>query len=237
MLHLSADSTGIPTWSPGYSTVTRNLLINSYGAGHGIDHDDGSNFWNDVGNVVAFSHACKGNYGSNRNCSANFVVAPGLRTMFGNDVNSAGSGPCAEQSNNGHGSTFANKYFEYNTCVYCGGNVAKAYAFASCSTSKGPSDLDETVWKTAGNTFMVPTGTSVVVPCGGKDIPLAEWQGKYGQDLGATVVELPTTDVLISNAKTVLRVARARAKDSHKEDRGDPAVGGEKAPANITLHS
>jgi hypothetical protein len=42
MLHHSDDATGPPTWSPGYSTVSRNLIINSYGAGHGIDHDDGA---------------------------------------------------------------------------------------------------------------------------------------------------------------------------------------------------
>ena len=33
------------SWSPGFSRVSRNLVQNSYGAGHGIDHDDGSNFW------------------------------------------------------------------------------------------------------------------------------------------------------------------------------------------------
>ncbi len=42
MRHLSADTHGAPSWSPGWSTVTRNLLVNSYGAGHGIDHDDGA---------------------------------------------------------------------------------------------------------------------------------------------------------------------------------------------------
>ena len=60
MLHNTSDGTGPPTWTPGLSTVSRNVLINSYGAGHGIDHDDGSMSWNDVENVVAFSHACKG---------------------------------------------------------------------------------------------------------------------------------------------------------------------------------
>ena len=79
MLHNSSDATGEPSWTPGTSTVSRNLLINSYGAGHGIDHDDGSMSWNDVENVVAFSHACKGNFGSNRNCSARAtLIAPSL---------------------------------------------------------------------------------------------------------------------------------------------------------------
>jgi hypothetical protein len=59
--HKSQDSTGVDSWSPGTSTISGNLLMNSYGAGHGIDHDDGSMNYEDVGNVVAFSHACKGN--------------------------------------------------------------------------------------------------------------------------------------------------------------------------------
>ena len=77
VLHKSQDSTGEDSWSPGTSTIEGNLLMNSYGAGHGIDHDDGSMNYEDVGNVVAFSHACKGNFGSSRNCSANLVMAPG----------------------------------------------------------------------------------------------------------------------------------------------------------------
>ena len=75
---------------------------------HGIDHDDGSMSWNDVENVVAFSHACKGNFGSNRNCSANLVLAPGLKDVF--KTTATAGAPCGEETNNGHGSTFANKY-------------------------------------------------------------------------------------------------------------------------------
>lgn len=123
------------------------------------------------------------------------------------DVGSTGGGgPCAEQSNNGHGSTFANKYFEFNTCVYAEGDTVKAYEFASCTTSKGPSVLENAVWKTAGNRFLVSKGTKVVVPCGGKDVPLAQWQSTYAQDIGAVVEELPPISVLMADAKAVLKV-------------------------------
>lgn len=44
------------------------------------------------------------------------MLAPGLRDVFG-DTAGAGA-PCSEETNNGHGSTFANKYFEHNTCAY-----------------------------------------------------------------------------------------------------------------------
>jgi hypothetical protein len=64
-------------------------------------------YWNDVHNVIAYSHACKGNFGSNRNCSFNLIIAPELKDAYG--TTKSASAPCAEQENNGRGSTFANK--------------------------------------------------------------------------------------------------------------------------------
>ena len=157
--------------------------------------------YEDVGNVVAFSHACKGNFGSSRNCSANLVMAPGLSSIFG-DREGRGA-PCAEQTNNGHGSTFANKYFQFNTCVQpiASGAKAPAYEFASCQASNGNA---KGVWGTKGNVYLIPKGSRMVVPCGGKSIPLAEWQSKFGQDKGATVGEIPPTKELMNQARAVL---------------------------------
>ena len=206
ILHLSGDDSGVPTWDPGESAVSRNLLINAYGAGHGIDHDDGSMHWQDVSNVVAFSHACKGNFGSSRNCSANLVMAPGLKSSFGSTRDSGA--PCAEQTNNGHGSSFGDKRFEGNTCVQAGGGAVPAYEFKSCDTGKaeaGP-ELGGTVWQTARNRFLVPKGTAVYVPCGKQKVPLEDWQRKYGQDAGATVEPLPPLVELVAQARALLGV-------------------------------
>jgi hypothetical protein len=40
VLHRSNDASGEGVWTPGLSTISGNFLLNSYGAGHGIDHDD-----------------------------------------------------------------------------------------------------------------------------------------------------------------------------------------------------
>lgn len=202
MLHNASDSSGDGVWAPGLSTFARNLLLNSYGAGHGIDHDDGSEMWADVNNVVGFSHACKGNFGSNRNCSGNMVFAPGLKSMFSTET--SGGGPCAEQTNNGHGSTFANKYFEGNTCIQplVPGEAAPAYLFESCDTHR----LNETVWGTRGNQYWVPNGTSVYVPCGHDKLSLADWKGKFGQDLGASMRPIPPTSEVFETARSLLNL-------------------------------
>jgi len=178
----------------------------------GLDHDDGSMEWNDVGNVIGFSHACKGNFGSNRNCSGNLIVAPGLQTMFGSHGDGRGA-PCGEETNNGHGSTFANKYFQYNTCVQpvVANASVPAYLFASCdATANGP-ELGDTVWGTRGNQFLVPNGTQVYVPChgsGASKIPLSVWESRFGQDGGASVGVIPPMEELMDAARGILGTRR-----------------------------
>ena len=81
-----------------------------------------------------------------------------------------------------------------------------AYEFASCAV-RGASVRPGTVWGTAGNRFLVPPGASVVVPCGGKSLPLAEWQSQYGQDRGASVGEIPPVAELMRQARGVLGLA------------------------------
>jgi hypothetical protein len=52
---------------------------------------------------------------------------------------------------------------------------------------------------------LVPNGTAdVVVSCGGKHIPLADWEHTYGQDIGAAVAVLPPSIGLLDEARTVL---------------------------------
>ena len=209
MLHNTSDSYGAPSWSPGVSTVARNLLVNSYGAGHGIDHDDGSMVWQDVHNVIAYSHACKGNFGSNRNCSYNMVIAPELKDAYSTDPASS-SAPCAEQANNGKGSTFANKYFENNTCVFLADKTAEAYSFKSCHAPKAgtssDAELGGTVWGTANNRFLVLDGVDVAVPCDDKKpgVPLKTWQGQYKQERGGSVGPMPSVAALRAMAEGVL---------------------------------
>ena len=208
MLHQKHDTYGAPTWSPGFSHVSRNLIQNSYGAGHGVDHDDGSMFWQDAENVVCFSHACKGNFGSNRNCSANMVVAPGLKDAYG-DSASAGAA-CGQETNNGHGSTFSNKYFRSNRCYYIAKDAHKSLIttmFEGCKTSgaSGPA-MNSTVWETSSNRYFVTSGSTVAARCGHSEVQLKEWQSsKYKQEQGSSVEPLPSVAEIVAAAEALLQ--------------------------------
>jgi hypothetical protein len=158
-------------------------------------------FWEDVHNVIAYSHACKGNFGSNRNCSFNLVIAPELKDAYA--TTTTGSAYCAQQTNNGHGSTFANKYFKNNTCVFLADKTARAYTFASCSPDKTGPELGGTVWGTSGNKFLVLDGVEVTVPCKG-EVPLETWQEKYKQESGSSVGPMPAVKELRAMAEEVL---------------------------------
>lgn len=43
--------------TPGWISVTRNLIIANYNAGWAVDNDDGSSYWNITENVLAFGHS------------------------------------------------------------------------------------------------------------------------------------------------------------------------------------
>merc|ERR1712107_444726 len=113
--------------------VTGNLILNSYGGSHNIDHDDGSEYYNASANVVAFAQACKGNFGSHRLCNNNLILFPGAKIY---SHSKAGGGNCASQSDNGHFSTYADKHFESNTCAHLEGrhmlsrHVTQAHAIS-----------------------------------------------------------------------------------------------------------
>eukprot|EP00041_Stephanoeca_diplocostata_P019129 m.406903 g.406903 ORF g.406903 m.406903 type:complete len:152 (+) comp21218_c1_seq3:252-707(+) len=103
-----------------------------------------------------------------------------------------GPGPCAEETNNGHGSTFANKYFASNTCVFVGDGNAPAYQFQSCTPDTAT--LNATVWHTHGNTYLIRDDATVYVPCDHAKVSLSTWQQSLQQDLGATTANLPSPE-------------------------------------------
>lgn len=166
-------------------------------------------------NVVGFSHACKGNYGSNRNCSGNLVIGPGMHDMFGSGTS---GGPCAYESNNGHGSTFAKKFFQYNTCVNPTAGTVQAYFFQSCNTKDADTpELNGTVWATRGNRFWNLPGAAVEVPCKGGSIPLKKWQTMYGQDVGALAEDMPAVSDVMTAARLVLQVQSPNTPEESRD--------------------
>lgn len=172
------DSWGPDTWTPGQTIISGNLILNAYGGtalcdydvhtvshlligSHNIDHDDGSEYFNSDGNVVAYAHVCKGNYGSHRTCNNNLVLVPGAHLY--NPSAGGGGGVCAEEADNGKGSTFADKHFMNNTCVHLGDHHSQAMAYQFDGCSVADKNFNASCWQTGDNRFLVPGNTSVVV--------------------------------------------------------------------------
>ena len=200
----SADSHGDPSWTPGETAISRNLVLNSYGGSHNIDHDDGSEYFDASDNVAAFAQVCKGNYGSHRKCNRNLVIAPGM-SMYAPEAG-AGGGNCASESDNGAFSTYADKHFDNNTCIQDGkpGGTVTAYAWKACSVATR--NFNASCWGSRGNTFLVPEGVGVVVGCGSTSVPLATWQRAYGREVGGRVQPMPELAQIVAMAEDKLGI-------------------------------
>jgi hypothetical protein len=56
-----------------HDTVTKNFWINGYNGVWTIDHDDGSQYWNDTRNLMIFG-GCKNYMGHSKSCDHNIIV-------------------------------------------------------------------------------------------------------------------------------------------------------------------
>lgn len=70
-----------------------------------IDHDDGSQYYNDTGNLMVFG-GCKNYMGHSKSCDHNVIVHPGISER------SAGGRRCQTDDNK----VFANQYHHDNHC-------------------------------------------------------------------------------------------------------------------------
>eukprot|EP01051_Picozoa_sp_SAG22_P023993 SAG22_NODE_6445_length_854_cov_1.621192_2_plen_151_part_01 len=96
--------------------ITKNMWINGYNGVWTIDHDDGSQYWNDTANVMVWG-GCKNYLGHSKSCDHNLIVHPG------NARRSAGEMPCQVASG-----VFANQYHDNNKCLTVDGRF---YAWES----------------------------------------------------------------------------------------------------------
>ena len=65
--------------------------------------------------------------------------------------------------------------------------------------------MDNTVWETSDNRYYVLPGSSVSATCGQSSVSLGEWQQKYGQERGSTVLALPDLEQVVSAAEALLQ--------------------------------
>ena len=142
-----------------------------------LDHDDGSQFTNDVGNMLVFG-GCKNYLGSHKQCDDNVILYPGTSGR------SAGSHRCQTDDNG----VFAQQFHLGNMCASEDGRVLD---FSGCSAS----NVNSTAFVTALNTYMVDAGSTLQGPCGTGTF--AKWQS-LGQDAGSVVVPTPSVAALIA---------------------------------------
>merc|ERR1712232_1293424 len=160
--------------------IENNFIINGYNGVWTIDHDDGSQYYNDTSNFLVWG-GCKNYRGHSKSCDHNLIIFPGISDR------SAGGRRCQTDDNG----KFADQYFHNNECV-TGDGVA--YSFGRCN----PKDLDKkggTVYQTAQNSFFAPNA-KFEEDCGNK-YDLKKWQA-LKQDLGSTVVDVPSVQAIIA---------------------------------------
>jgi hypothetical protein len=123
-----------------------------------IDHDDGSQRYNDTSNVLAWG-GCKNYRGNGKSCDHNLILYPGI------DARASGGRRCQTDDNG----LFANMYYTSNQCAEADGSFL---SFSKCDKS----DLNATTYRTAANTYFSDDG-SFAPPCGVAG-GLKEWQAR-----------------------------------------------------------
>mmetsp|Transcript_34796 Transcript_34796/g.91091 ORF Transcript_34796/g.91091 Transcript_34796/m.91091 type:complete len:314 (+) Transcript_34796:205-1146(+) len=168
---------GKQVFEPLYREITKNLWINNYNPQEAVDNDDGSCWYETHHNVFPLS-------------------VGGLKNDFGGHDNhhhnnlyyNRGScmGACAQKE--GHEDAFYN-----NTCILAANSPSYARFSQAIDGTSYPIMHDNRVYTLDGKATE-----------SGKDI--AAWQAQ-GHDLGTTVGVIPSDDVIIAEAKSILDMA------------------------------
>ena len=148
-----------------------------------IDHDDGSQFYNDTGNLMVFG-GCKNYMGHSKSCDHNVIVHPGISER------SAGGRRCQTDDNQ----VFANQYHHDNHCFVQDGDFY-SMGIDGCNASS----IDPHVYQTWNNTLYSPNSTFQIEQCG----TFKAWQAT-GQDAGSKLTEMLPPDQIAALGKDQL---------------------------------
>ena len=148
-----------------------------------IDHDDGSQYFNDTGNLMVWG-GCKNYMGNHKSCAHNVIIHPGTPSR------STGGRRCQTDDNR----VFQNQYHDNNHCFTADGE------FYSMGIDKcDASDIDPHVFQTFNNTLYSPGGTFANGPCAS----FQAWQ-QAGQDRMSAVKVLPPPSQIVAMGAAVL---------------------------------
>ena len=178
--------------TPAESIITQNLIIGNYHSFWPIDHDDGSCYYTDTHNVIAYGGA-KNYLGHSKVTSNNMYIYPGAPidaypNPYYHCANSFSTSRELPQASGW------DEVFSDNICITGNPNI---YKF-SCTLS----DNAGLVPMSANNTFYAPNAY-VYVFCDGVELPLERYQ-EMGYDVDSVVMDIPSNEEIIKWAKQML---------------------------------
>ena len=174
-----------PSIMPAMSYISHNFVINNYHSVWPLDHDDGSCYYQDTFNFMAY-----GGYKNNMGHSKSFynntyiyvdAVHYDVRSFF------APYPYCATDVFAALGVSGWGEVWAFNKCVIGNPNI---YYFAQCQVGQDNRGL---VPMTYNNEFYAP-GKDIYINCGGEKLSLEDYQ-KLGFDIDSVVhdmVDIPT---------------------------------------------
>ena len=189
-----------PSLDPAISNITRNFLINNYHSTWPIDHDDGSCYYYDTFNYIAYG-GYKNFLGHSKTVMYNVYVYPDANihtptdgyTYLVEPFCGTHSGATRGELASGWGEVWAN-----NTCII--GNPY-VYALVTCNAN---GDNEGLIPLTYNNTFYAPN-KDVYIHCDGKALTLQQFQA-MGYDKGSVVNDIVDTETVIGWGKKLLNI-------------------------------
>ena len=178
--------------TPAESIITQNLIIGNYHSFWPIDHDDGSCYYTDTHNVIAYGGA-KNYLGHSKVTTNNMYIYPGAPidaypNPYYHCANSFSTSRELPQASGW------DEVFSDNICITGNPNI---YKF-SCTLT----DNAGLVPMSANNTFYAHNAY-VYVFCDGEELSLEKYQ-EMGYDVDSVVMNLPSNEEIIKWAKQML---------------------------------
>lgn len=177
------DDRSRPSFVPLITTIERNLIIANYQSTLGIDHDDGSGWYDVLSNVVAYGvTGAKQDFGAHDLHHAN-----NLYTYI--------RGACYVDYRGGEAANGHANSFQGNTCIQ--GRSHQAYAAVKCERS-------DQIPRLSGNTLYTPDGDSHIC-----NYTLQQWQA-LGHDVNTKVIKgMPKTKDILAHAARLLQLRKS----------------------------
>ena len=183
----------IPSLTQAESFITQNLVIGNYYSLWPIDHDDGTCYYTDKYNVIAYGGA-KYYLGHSKVVANNLYIYPDAPRNSYHTLNPS----CASSFSSSRELPLPSGWDEVysdNTCVIGNANL---FQFKKCSLT----DDAGLIPISANNIYYAPS-SYVYISCDGQNLTLEEFQD-FGFEIDSVVKDLPTNEDVMTWARKML---------------------------------